>query len=58
MSKKTELKLELLTDVDMLLIIKKGISYEICHVIHWCAKANNKYMKLWHKQKNFISHAS
>ena len=46
MSKKTELKLELLTDVDTLLIIKKGISYEICHVIHWCAKANNKYMKL------------
>ena len=35
--KKTEIELELLTDVDMLLMVKKGI---ICHVT-----ANNKYMK-------------
>ena len=42
--KKTEIKLELLTDIDMLLMVKK-IRREICHTIHQYAKANNKYMK-------------
>ena len=31
--KKTEVKLELLTDLDMLLIIEKGIRGGICHAI-------------------------
>ena len=44
-SKKTEVKLELLTDVDMLLMVKKGIRGEICHVIYKYAEANSKYMK-------------
>ena len=32
--KKTEVKLELLTDIDMLLMAKKGIREEICNAIH------------------------
>ena len=42
--KKTGVKLELLTDVDMLLMVEKGIRGGICHAIHRYAKANNKYM--------------
>ena len=43
--KKTEVKLELLTDVDMLLMVEKGIRGGICHGIYRYAKANSKYMK-------------
>ena len=43
--KMTEVKSELLTDIDMLLMVEKGIRGEICHAIHQYAKANNKYMK-------------
>ena len=32
--KKTEIKLELLTDIDMLLMLEKAITGEICHAIH------------------------
>ena len=47
--KETELKLELLTDVDMLLMVEKGIRGGICYAIHRYAKANNKYMKDYNK---------
>ena len=40
--KKTEVKLELLTDVDMLLMVGKGIRGGICHAIHRYAKTNNR----------------
>ena len=51
--KKTEVKLELLTDVDMLPMVEKGICHaKICHAIHRYAKANNKYIKIMMKQKN------
>ena len=42
--KKTWVKLELLTNVDMLLMVEKGIRAGTCHAIHRYAKANNKYM--------------
>ena len=47
--KKTEVKLELLTDIRMLLMVEKGIRGGICHAIHQYAKANNKYMKDYDK---------
>ena len=43
--KKTNVELELITDYDMLLMVKEGIRDGICHSIHQYAKANNKYMK-------------
>ena len=49
--KKTEVKLELLTDIYMLLMVEKGIGGEICHAIHRYAKANKKYMKDYDKNK-------
>ena len=44
-SKKTEVTLELITDIDMLLIVEKGIRRGIFHAIHRYAKAKNKYME-------------
>ena len=49
--KKTEVKSELLTDINMLLIIEKGIRGEITHAIHRYAEANIKYMKNYDKNK-------
>ena len=49
--KKTEVKLESLSDTDMLLIVGKGIRGGICDAIRRYAKANNKYMKDYDKNK-------
>ena len=49
--KKTEAKLDLVTDVDMLLMVEKGITGGIFHAIYRYAKANNKYMKNYNKYK-------
>ena len=49
--KKTEVKLDLLTDTDILLMVEKGIIEEISHSIYQYAKAHNKYMKDYHKKK-------
>ena len=47
--KKTGVKLELLTDNDMLLMIEKGTRGGISHETHRYTKANNKYMKNYDK---------
>ena len=47
--KKTEVKLELSTGYDMILMIEKEISSGICEARHRYAKANNKYMKSYDK---------
>ena len=49
--KNIKVKLNLLTDIDMLLMVEKGISGGICHSIYRYAKANNKYMKDYDKNK-------
>ena len=49
--KKTNIKLELLTDYDMLLMVEEGIRGGICHSIHRYARANNKYMKNYDENK-------
>ena len=47
--KKTGVKLELLTDNDMLMMVEKGIRGGMCHAVYRYAKANNKYMKSYDK---------
>ena len=55
--KKTEAKLELLTENDMLLMVEKGISGGICHAIHTHTEANNKYMKKYkNKESSFLEY--
>ena len=49
--KKTKVKLELLTNINMLLMVEKGIRGGICHAVHRNAKANKKYMKNYDKNK-------
>ena len=42
---KTDVKLELLTDYQMLLMIEEGIRGGMCQLTHRYFKANDKYMK-------------
>ena len=51
MFEKRGVELELLTDYDMLLMIKEGIRGGICHTVHRYAKTNNRYMKDYDKSK-------
>ena len=45
MVRKTKVKLDILTNIDMLLMLEKGFRGGICHSISWYAKANNNYIK-------------
>ena len=47
--KKTKVKLELLTDTDMLLMIDKGIRGGICPSVYRYTKASKKYIKNYNK---------
>ena len=49
--KKAKVKLNLLTDIDLLLIVEKCIRGGIRHSIYRYAKPNNKYMKDYDKNK-------
>ena len=48
---KTKLKLNLLTDIDMLLMVEKDTRGGICCGIHRYGKTNNKYIKDYDKNK-------
>ena len=52
--KKANVKLELLTDYDKLMMDEKGIRGSICQSIHRHAEANNKYMKNYNKNKKSL----
>ena len=45
------IKLELITDIKMLLMIGSGMHGGVCHVIHSYAEAENKYMNNYDKNK-------
>ena len=49
--KKTKMKLDLLIDIHILLMVEKSIRGGICHSIYRYAKANNKYLKDYDKNK-------
>ena len=49
--KETDVELELITYVDMLLMIEKGIRGGICLAILRYSKANNKYLKDYNKDE-------
>ena len=51
--KKTEIKLDLLTDVAMLLMVEYVIRDGIYNAVHWYAKTNKKYMEDFDRNLNF-----
>ena len=52
--KKTTVKLNLITGINILLMVEKCTRGGICHAIHWHVKTNSKYMKGY--DKNTIFH--
>ena len=54
----TGVNLELITDINMLLMIESGMRGAVCHVIHSYAEANNKYMNNYdeNKESSFLSY--
>ena len=55
--KKNKVKLDLLTDIDILLVVEKGIRGGICRTFHQYAEANNKYIKDYDKKElTYLKH--
>ena len=56
--KKTEVRLELLADVDVLLMVEEEIRGGIYHAIHRYAKANNEYAENYnkHNESSYIQY--
>ena len=52
--KKTKVELELLTDIDMVLMVEKGTRGGICQAIRSYVKENNKYMKNYDKNNESL----
>ena len=52
--KKTAVKLNLLTDINMLLMTEQVIGEGTCHSIYWYAKANKKHMKNYDENKQSL----
>ena len=52
--KKTDVKLELLTNFNMLLMAEEGIRGGMCHAVHRYAKTNNKYMKNYNEKEESL----
>ena len=51
MLKMTEIKLDLISDIDMQLFIEKGLRGGISYIAHRHGKANNKYMSSYNPQE-------
>ena len=56
--KNTGVELQFLINIDMLLIIEKGIRGGMCHATHRYAKANDKCMKNYNKdnESSYLMH--
>ena len=52
--KKRHVKLELLTDIDMLLMVEKGIGGGLCNSINRYTTVNNKQLKEYDKNKELF----
>ena len=52
--KKTGIKLQLLTDNDMLMMVEEGIRGGICQAVYRYAKANNKCMNNYDKNIEYV----
>ena len=55
LKKETKVKLDFLTDIDILLMLEEGMRGGICHAIHRHAKANNKYMENYDKNHHILN---
>ena len=53
MLKMTKINLDLITDIDMLLFIEKGMSGGISCIAHRHAEANNQYMENYNQKREY-----